>query len=95
MTISCHFRLLLAQVNVERARQNQPSLSLRQLAAETRVSLSVLTALNRGHNQRIDFATLDRLLTYFNRYLRVTTSDLLAWEPADAMPQDARESVSA
>ncbi len=82
MTIFCHLRILLAQVNVERARQGKPPLSLRRLASESGVSLSVLTALNTGRNQRIDYATIDRLLNYFSRYITVTINDLLAWEPA-------------
>ena len=80
MTVSCHLRILLARVNVERARQGEPALSLRRLAVESGVSLSVLAALNTGRNQRIDYATLDRLLNYFNRYFNVTINDLLAWE---------------
>ncbi len=80
MTVSCRLRVLLAKVNVERARQGEPILSLRRLAVESGVSLSVLTALNTGRNQRIDYATLDRLLNYFNCYFYVTINDLLAWE---------------
>jgi DNA-binding Xre family transcriptional regulator len=80
MTISCKLRLLIAQVNVERARQSRPPLSLRRLAAESGVSLSVLAALNTGKSQRIDYTTIDHLLAYFNTYFEVTTSDLLAWE---------------
>jgi hypothetical protein len=80
MTISCQLRLLLARVNVERVRQGKPTLSLRRLANECDVSLSVLAALHTGKNQRIDYTTIDHLLIYFNTYFRVTTDDLLAWE---------------
>ncbi len=80
MTISCRLRLLLARVNVERAKQGESPLSLRRLAGESGVSLSVLTALNTGRSQRIDYTTIDHLLRYFNSYFLVTTSDLLAWE---------------
>ncbi len=80
MTISCRLRLLLARVNVERARQGQPALSLRRLASESGVSLSVLAALHTGKSQRIDYATIDHLLAYFNQYFQVTTADLLDWE---------------
>lgn len=80
MTILCHLRILLAKVNVERARQGTPPLSLRRLASESGVSLSALTALNTGRSQRVDYATIDRLLNYFNRYITVTISDLLTWE---------------
>jgi DNA-binding Xre family transcriptional regulator len=52
------------------------------LATESGVSLSVLAALNTGRSQRIDYATIDRLLAYFSRYFAVTTGDLLQWEPA-------------
>lgn len=84
MTISCQLRLLLARANVERAKQGQPALSLRRLAEESGVSLSVLATLHTGKSQRIDYTTIDHLLTYFNRYFQVTTDDLLTW-------QDARE----
>jgi len=80
VTISCKFRLLLAQVNVERVRQGKPDLSLRRLADESGVSLSVLAALNTDKSQRIDYATIDQLLTYFSSYFAVTTNDLLTWE---------------
>ncbi len=90
MTIHCKLRLLLARVNVERARKGVPTLSLRRLAEESGVSLSVLAALHTGKSQRIDYTTIDHLLTYFNQYFSVTTTDLLSWE----QPQDADLSVS-
>jgi DNA-binding Xre family transcriptional regulator len=80
VTISCRLRLLMARVNVERAQQGKPPLSLRRLAGESGVSLSVLAALNTGRSQRIDYTTIDHLLRYFNSYFSVTTNDLLAWE---------------
>ncbi len=80
MTIYCRFRLLLARANVERITQGKAALSLRQVAEESGVSLSVLAALNTGRSQRIDYGTIDHLLAYFNRYFPVTTSDLLDWE---------------
>jgi len=83
VTISCQLRLLIARVNVERARQGRPPLSLRRLAEESGVSLSVLAALNTGRSQRIDYATIDQLLSYFSRYFAVTTSDLLVFKQRD------------
>lgn len=80
VTISCKLRLLVARVNVERAQDGKEPLSLRRLATESGVSLSVLAALNTGKSQRIDYTTIDNLLVYFNRYFEVTTSDLLVWE---------------
>ena len=80
MPVSCRLRLLIARLNVDRAEKGQPALSLRRLAQESGVSQSVLVALHTGHSQRIDFATIDRLLSYFNRFLPVTINDLLTWE---------------
>lgn len=80
MPISCKLRILLARVNVERARQGKPPLSLRRLAAESGVSLSVVAALHTGRSQRIDYSTIDQLLSYFSAYFDVTTNDLLTWE---------------
>ena len=84
MPVSCHLRILLARLNVERAKQARPPISLRRLARESGVSLSVLVTLQTGQSQRVDFATLDRILMYFSRCLHVTMNDLLVWEPAPA-----------
>ncbi|GHO84811.1 helix-turn-helix domain-containing protein [Dictyobacter formicarum] len=81
MTVSCRLRILLAQLNLERAQHGQAALSLRRLAQESGVSQSVLVALHTGRSQRIDYATIDRLLSYFSRFLPVTIDDLLTWEP--------------
>jgi DNA-binding Xre family transcriptional regulator len=83
--VSCHLRILLARLNVERAKRGEPAVSLRRLAGESGVSLSVVVALHTGRSQRVDFATLDRLLTYFSRALTVSVNDLLVWEPASGM----------
>lgn len=89
MTVSCKLRGLLARVNVVRADQGRPPLSLRRLAEESGVSLSVLAALNTGRSQRIDYHTVDSLLRYFNSYFSVTTNDLLTWEWEQATGRDS------
>ena len=89
MTIDCKLRLLLARANVERAKQGKPILSLRRLADESGVSLSVIAALHTGKSQRIDYATIDQLLTYFNSYFQVTTDDLLTWKQPQEMDLQA------
>lgn len=88
MTISCHLRILLARVNVERTKQGKPAISLRRLAEECGVSLSVLAALHKGRSRRVDYATFDRLLNYFSNYFAVTMNDLLVWEPAQAVKRE-------
>jgi DNA-binding Xre family transcriptional regulator len=56
-------------------------MSLRRLAQESGVSQSILVTLHTQRSQRIDYATIDRLLCYFNRFLPVRMDDLLTWEP--------------
>jgi hypothetical protein len=80
MTITCHLRVLLAKTNVERSKLGKPTLSLRSLAKESGVSLSVLASLHTGRSQRVDYTTIDRLLTYFSHYLNVSVDDLFVWE---------------
>ena len=80
MTIACRLRVLLAKANVERAKQGKPILSLRSLARESGVSLSVLASLHTGRSQRVDYTTIDRLLTYFSYYFNVSVDDLFDWE---------------
>jgi hypothetical protein len=82
MPVASHLRILLARLNVERAKQGLPAISLRRLAEESGASLSVLVALNTGQSRRIDYATVDRLLTYFSHAFPVSVNDLLVWEPA-------------
>ncbi len=99
MTVYCQLRILLARANVERAKQEKPPLSLRRLAEESGVSLSVLASLHMGHSQRVDYATIDRLLNYFSYYFNVTPNDLFIWErthqgETSGMPGQGRASVS-
>lgn len=82
MTVSCRLRILLAQLNMERAESGQSSISLRRIAQESGIAQSVLVSLHTGRSQRIDYATIDRLLSYFNRFMNVNIDDLLTWEPA-------------
>lgn len=86
MPVRCNLRLLLAQANVERVKRGEVPLSLRQLALESGVSLSVLAALNTDKSERIDYRTIDRLLHFFNKYLSVSTGDLLVWTNDPAQP---------
>ena len=81
MTITCHLRVLLAKANVERAKRGKSTISLRSLARESGVSLSVLAALHTGRSQRVDYTTIDRLLNYFSYYFNnISVDDLFAWE---------------
>ncbi|GCE25185.1 hypothetical protein KDA_06690 [Dictyobacter alpinus] len=46
MPVSCRLRLLLAQLNVERAKSGQPAISLRRIAQESGIAQSVLVLLH-------------------------------------------------
>ncbi len=81
MPVRSNLQILLARVNLERAQRGEPTLSLRQLSMETGVAHSVLTTLASNRNQRIDYGTIDKLLTFFNRYIIVNAGDLLVWTP--------------
>lgn len=93
MPVSCRLRVVLAQLNVERAKRGQPVLSLRRLSQESGVSLSVLSSLHTGRSQRVDYLTIDRLLEYFNRFSPLRIDELFVWEAApegSALLQPAR-----
>lgn len=79
MTIRCTLRLVLAEENVRRVREGRPSLSQRELAAETGIPPSVINALATDRNQRIDYKTLNRLCTYF----KLQPGALFIWEPEE------------
>ena len=79
MTLRVNIQLLLAQVNVERAKKGETPLTFRQLAIESGITPSVVSTLATGRTRRIDFDTIDRLLAYFNRYIDVNAGDLLVW----------------
>ncbi len=86
MPVRPNLPVLLARTNLERAQRGEPALSLRQLALECDLAPSVLTTLASGKTQRVDFATIDKLLSYFNRYITVDTGDLLVWTNDPAQP---------
>ncbi len=87
MPVRANLHLLLAQVNVERAKRGEHSLSLRQLAFNSGLAPSIAANLAAGRSGRIDFDTIDRLLTYINRYISVDAGDLLTWEPPPQQQQ--------
>ncbi len=81
MPVRPNLPVLLARINLERAQKGEAQLSLRQLALECDLAPSVLTTLASGKTQRIDYATINKLLSFFNRYIEVDTGDLLVWTP--------------
>ncbi len=86
MPVRPNLPVLLARTNLERAQKGEPPLSLRQLALECGLAPSVLTTLASGKTQRVDFTTIDKLLSYFNHYIAVDAGDLLVWSPETTHP---------
>ena len=80
MSIRSNLNLLIAQENVKRARAGQPALTMRRLARDIGLTLSSLSALATGQNQRIDYKTIDKLCAYFS----VGVGDLLERIPDEA-----------
>jgi DNA-binding Xre family transcriptional regulator len=77
MAVRCTLRLLIAQENVRRAQQGQPTLSQADVAASAKLPPSVVNGLATGRQQRVDFKTIDRLCTFF----KVQPGELFVWEP--------------
>jgi hypothetical protein len=93
MPVTCRLRILLAQLNVERAKNGQSTISLRRIAQESGIAQSVLVSLHTGRSQRVDYATIDRLLSYFNQFYPIHIEDLFSWEMAVTVP--AKTSIPA
>ncbi len=83
MPVRSNLQLLVARVNVERAQRGETPLSLRQLALESGVAHSVVTNLAANRNERIDYATIDKLLTFINKYVPANTGELITWTPVE------------
>jgi len=77
MAVRCTLRLLIAQENVRRAQQGEPTLSQADVAASAKLPPSVVNGLVTGRQQRVDFKTIDRLCTFF----KVQPGELFIWEP--------------
>lgn len=77
MSIHSNLKVLIARENLRRAEAMQPALTMRGLARETGLALSVLWNLASHRSERVDFKTLDKLCSYF----KVGVGELLVWEP--------------
>lgn len=77
MAVSSRLKIVIMERNLERAREGQPALTLRQLSADTGLALSTITGLTANRARRVDFATLNILC----RYLSVQPGDLLEYVP--------------
>ncbi len=84
MPVRSNLQVLLAKVNLERTQKGLAPLSLRQLAIESGVAHSVVTNLAADRSGRIDYDTIDKLLSYINKYVPANTGELLTWTRAES-----------
>ena len=66
MPIRCNLKVLIARENLERAEAGRRALTMRELARETGLALSVLSNLAMNRTERVDFKTLDRICDFFH-----------------------------
>ena len=58
-------------------------LTVKEVAARTRISRTTLHDLYHDRSRRIDYATLEKLCSFFG----VTTQEILEWQPGEAPAQ--------
>jgi DNA-binding Xre family transcriptional regulator len=58
-------------------------LTYEEITQATGLSPTILTGINRNRSKRVDFGTLEKLLTFFSEALGepLTTNDLLEYKP--------------
>lgn len=76
MSVRSAVPLLVARLNMERARCGLPTLKQIEIAEASGISQSVISTLMAGRSTRIDFNTIDKLCTYF----QCTPGDLFVQE---------------
>ena len=65
MPIKARIKVLLAEVNLERARSGERPVSVRRLSEETGITHSALVQLANGKSKMVAFETLDKLMRFF------------------------------
>lgn len=80
--VQSRLKIVLAEHNLQRARQGKPALSIRELATATGLASSTITGLTGTRSQGISFETLSALCTYFQR----PPGDFFLYTPDDDEP---------
>ena len=76
--IKSNLKVLIAKENVKRAEAKQPALTIRGLARETGLTLSVVSNFAINRSTRVDYNTLDHLCEFF----KVGVGEVLIHEPS-------------
>ena len=77
MAVRSRLKIVLAEYNTARIREGQSAITIRDLAADMKLSPSVITGLTANRARRIDFETLNKLC----RALSCTPGDILEYSP--------------
>lgn len=78
--IKSRLKPLILEHNAKRMRDGQKPLSIRDFAEAVNLSPSVITGLNSGRAQRIDFTTMNKLCAF----LSCQPGDLFEYIPTTA-----------
>ncbi len=65
MPIRARIKVLLAEVNLQRTKDGERPISVRQLSEETGITHSALVQLVNGKSKMVAFETLDKLMQFF------------------------------
>lgn len=75
--VRSNLKLLINQRNAARIQAGEKEITIRQLAADASVPVSVVSGLTSGRAQQVHFRTIDRLC----KALHCTPGDLLVYTP--------------
>lgn len=77
MPVRSRLKVILSEFNTARVREGLEPVKVRDLAAEIKLSPSVITGLTSGRASRVDFETLSKLC----RRLNCQPGDILVYTP--------------
>ena len=84
MPVRSRLKVVLSEFNTARVREGLDPVKVRDLAAEIKLSPSVITGLTSGRASRVDFETLSKLC----KRLNCQPGDLLVYIPDEAPTED-------
>ncbi len=65
MPVKSRVKLLLAERNLERVRKGEKAITVIGLSQATGITHSALVRLVNGQSTRVDFATIDKIMQFF------------------------------
>jgi putative transcriptional regulator len=77
MPVRSRLKIVLSEFNTARVREGLDPVKVRDLAAEIKLSPSVITGLTSGRATRVDLETLSKLCKHF----KCQPGDLLVYTP--------------